>query len=58
MVISVDISDLENGINRQNFTGIHQLDRRMGFTWIDRDGSDGWQVIFDPTGQPEARMLR
>ncbi|NJD58810.1 MAG: hypothetical protein FIA98_05360 [Anaerolineae bacterium] len=55
MTLSANVSDVTNGVNRLEFYW-HSSDWLSGI-WqkidTDRDGTDGWSVVFNPAGQPE-----
>ncbi len=55
MTLTSQVNDLPDGINRVDFFW-HASDWLNG-VWqqigTDRDGSDGWSLVFNPVGQPE-----
>jgi hypothetical protein len=57
MTLSVNTSDLLHGMNRVEFYW-HPADWYSG-SWqligTDRDGSDGWSMVFNPSGQLEGK---
>jgi hypothetical protein len=55
MTVNADVSDVNKGVNRVEFYwhSSNWLPGTWEFLGTDYNGSDGWKIAFNPTGQPE-----
>jgi hypothetical protein len=55
MIVTADVSDVNNGVNRVEFYwhSTYWYPGAWEYLGTDRDGTDGWSISFDPAGQLE-----